>query len=67
LHAPDHIFEQLLFASELLGALRLVPDFRVFQLLADLRESIDLYIDVKDTSAVRSTAWRDRPSGRPVR
>jgi hypothetical protein len=56
LHAPDHVFEQLLFAPQLLGPLRLVPDLRVLELFADLRESIDFYIDVKDTSAVRSSA-----------
>jgi len=56
LHAHDHVFEQLLFASEFLRTLRLVPDLRVLELLADLRQPIDLYIDVKDTSASRSTA-----------
>jgi len=56
LHAPDHVFEQLLFAPQLLGPLRLVPDLRVLELFANLRESIDFYIDVKDTSVVRSSA-----------
>jgi hypothetical protein len=56
LHPPDDILQQLLLAPEFLGALRLVPDLRVLQLLADLREAIDLYIDVKDTSAGPSAA-----------
>jgi len=56
LHSPDNILEQLLFAPEFLCLLRLVPDFRVFQFLGDLGEPVDLYIDVKDTSANRSAA-----------
>jgi hypothetical protein len=57
LHAPDNVLQQLLFAPEFLRALRLVPDLRVLELFTDLRQSIDLYIDVKDTSADRSTGW----------
>jgi hypothetical protein len=56
LHSPDHVFEQLLFAPEFLRLLGLVPDLRVFQFLGDLGEPVDLYIDVKDTSAGRSAA-----------
>jgi len=52
----DHVFQQLFFAPKFLRPLRLVPDLRVLELLADLRQPVDLYIDVKDTSAGPSTA-----------
>jgi hypothetical protein len=45
--------ERLLFPAEFLRPLRIVPDLRIFERAIDLFEPSFLYIDVKDTSAVR--------------
>ena len=37
------------FTPELLGAFRVVPDFRVFELAADFRQAFLAGIEVKDT------------------
>jgi hypothetical protein len=45
--------EGLLLPAEFLGALGVVPDLGIFEREVDLSEPGFLYIDVKDTSAVR--------------
>ncbi len=63
--------ERLLLLAELLRALRIVPDLRIFELALDLGEPHRLHIEVKDTSADRRCAPGDprvsRRSGSAVR
>ena len=68
----DDAFERASFLAELLRALRVVPDLRVFELALDFREARRLHIEVKDTSAARRRAIlevreRVRRSGSDVR
>ncbi len=49
----DDAFERFALLAELLRALRIVPDLRIFELSRDLLESHRLHIEVKDTSAGR--------------
>jgi hypothetical protein len=65
LERSDDCFEALLFLAEVLRALLVVPDFRVFGERLDFSQSQFLGIEVKDTSAARRlgflrlpTAWR---------
>ena len=60
LQGHDHAFKGFLFLAELLGLGGVVPDVRVFELLADFDQLFCLGIVVKDTSAVRAPG----PSGR---
>ena len=55
-----HVFQGLLFLAQFLGMGGVVPDVRVFELLADFDQLFGLGIVVKDTSVVRALA----PSGR---
>jgi len=47
--AADDAIEIRALLAELLRALRVVPDFRVFELARDFFESFRLRIEVKDT------------------
>jgi hypothetical protein len=60
LQGYDHAFKGFLFLAKLLGLGGVVPDVRVFELLADFDQLFCLGIVVKDTSAVRAPG----PSGR---
>ena len=50
----DDAFEGFLLFAELLGARGVVPDVRVFELLADFDQLLSFGIVVKDTSEVRA-------------
>jgi hypothetical protein len=52
-HLLHDEIERLLFPAEFLGALGIVPDLGIFERPVDGLEAGFLYIDVKDTSAVR--------------
>jgi hypothetical protein len=52
-HLLHDEIKRLLFPAELLGALGIVPDLGIFERPVDFFEAYFLYIDVKDTSAVR--------------
>jgi hypothetical protein len=56
----DDAFERLAFFSEVLRALGLVPDIRIFGELDDLAQAYLLLLEVKDTSAVRRRGCRRR-------
>jgi hypothetical protein len=56
----DHGFERLLFLAERLRALRVVPQLRVFELAVQRGEAALLRLEVKDTSAARSTGSAGR-------
>jgi hypothetical protein len=56
----DERLEGLLFLAEVLRALRVLPELRVFQLAVQRREAVLLRLEVKDTSSARPTA----PAGR---
>jgi hypothetical protein len=65
LQGSDDCFEALLFLTEVLRALLVAPDLRVFGELLDFGQAQFLGIEVKDTSAARRlgflrlpTAWR---------
>jgi hypothetical protein len=60
----DDRFQLLLFLAELLGALRVVPELRVFELAVQRREARLLRFEVKDTSAARPTAIAGRKGWR---
>jgi len=57
-------FERFLFFAEILCALGVLPNFRVFQLGVDLFEFLRLQIEVKDTSEDLARAWLGRRAGR---
>src|SRR5207244_3231353 len=56
----DDRFERLLFLAEVLRALRVLPQLRVFELAVQRRKAPGLRLEVKDTSAAPPTA----PAGR---
>src|SRR5439155_17488632 len=59
---PDDTIEQFFFFAQLLGALLIVPDFGVFELLSDDGETLRLYVEVKDTSADQqrvAAVWKE--------
>src|SRR5438552_3785184 len=56
----DDRFERLLLLAEVLRALRVLPQLRVFELAVQRREAPGLRLEVKDTSAAPPTA----PAGR---
>jgi hypothetical protein len=56
----DQAFEGLLLLAELLCALLVVPELRVFQLAVQRLEAPLLRLEVKDTSAARRTASAGR-------
>jgi hypothetical protein len=47
--AADDAVQAGAFAAQILSALRIVPDVRVFQLASDFFEALGLRIEVKDT------------------
>ena len=47
--AADNAFEVCAFLAQILRALRIVPDIRVFKLARDFFEALGLGIEVKDT------------------
>jgi hypothetical protein len=51
----DRGFEALLFAPQLLGALRVGPDLRVLEQPVDLYEALFLRVEVKGTSSAPRT------------
>jgi hypothetical protein len=51
-----HLFQARPLATQLLGALRIIPDGRVFQLTTDLDQAFLLGIEVKDTPYGRRRA-----------
>ena len=63
-HVVYHALERLLLLAELLRALRIVPDLRIFELALDFGQAHRLHVEVKDTSADRRCvpgdprAWR---------
>jgi len=59
----DYAFEGFLFLAQVLGALGIVPDFRVFQGAADFFQLRLLAVEVKDTSADRRCGRADRTGG----
>jgi len=61
--AVDDCLERFLLLAELLRALAVVPDVRVFQKLADLAQPRTLAIVVKDTSAAGRRGSRGRSAG----
>jgi hypothetical protein len=60
----DDVFERLLFAAEILRALRVFPDFRILERAIDLVQPVRLGIEVKDTSAARRRARAGRRGSR---
>ncbi|PRG12564.1 hypothetical protein C6Q21_06990 [Burkholderia multivorans] len=56
----DDAFEQLLFAAERLGVLRIVPDVRVFEFLVDFGQTRCFGVVVKDTPEARPRACAGR-------
>ncbi|MGF6303935.1 hypothetical protein OKW42_007288 [Paraburkholderia sp. WC7.3d] len=57
----DRIVEQLLFLTECLGVLRVVPDVRVFEFPVDFDQTKCLVVVVKDTPVGRPRACAGRP------
>jgi len=60
----DDLIELLFLSSEILRALRLAPDARIFQLFRYRGESLRLGVEVKDTSADRQRAAATRRASR---
>ncbi|OGS89545.1 MAG: hypothetical protein A2061_05305 [Gallionellales bacterium GWA2_59_43] len=65
--AEHHGFQRFALAAQLLGALGVLPDGRVFGEFADFYQAFLLGIEVKDTSVIRrcadsslATGWRWR-------
>jgi hypothetical protein len=58
LERADDRFEAFLLLAEVLRALLVVPDFRVFGELLDFGQPQFLRIEVKDTSAARRRGFR---------
>jgi hypothetical protein len=61
----DYALELRALAAEILGALGVGPDVRIFELAVDLFETLALRVEVKGTSAERrcalgETRWRVR-------
>jgi hypothetical protein len=56
----DDVFQGFLFFAEGLGALRVVPDGRVFEFGVDFGEAAGLFIPVKDTSEAQRCAESGR-------
>jgi hypothetical protein len=52
----QHGFEPGTFFSQPFGFLLVRPDFRVFELLTNLIQAIQLIIEVKDTSSAQQSA-----------
>jgi hypothetical protein len=55
-----HAFGELFFLAERLGPVGILPDIRVFQLARELFQPQCFGIEVKDTSADRLPAGKDR-------
>jgi hypothetical protein len=56
----DYAFQRFLLLAELLRALRVVPQLRVFELAIQRFQAVLLRLEVKDTSAARPTASAGR-------
>jgi hypothetical protein len=57
----DYAFQFLAFAAEFLGALGVIPDFRVFQQAGDFGQAIMFARVVKDTPVARRRGAPGRP------
>jgi hypothetical protein len=62
LERADDRFEAFLLLAEVLRALLVAPDFRVFGELLDFGQAQFLGIEVKDTSAARRLGFRRLPT-----
>jgi len=62
--AVDDLVELSAFLAELLRALGLIPDVRIFQLAADFLQAFALGVVVKDTPVTTRRGWSGRRYGR---
>ena len=60
--AAEHL-QQKLGAGLILGALGVVPDFRILDLADDFLQARLLAVEVKDTSAALRLGWRALRAG----
>jgi hypothetical protein len=66
LHATDHLLERFTLLAELLCALVVLPDRRIFGELDHFSQAVALGIEVKDTSAAPPISRRDRRACWPL-